>query len=76
VNIPAGGVVAGNGGGTLPHLAPAASVLIVAIAESLASGEPEALQEKQREQHRRYALRKIEAKAANPCEAMGHRMRD
>jgi hypothetical protein len=36
------------------------------------SGEPEALEEKQREQHRRYALRTIEAKAANPGEAMGH----
>ncbi len=72
VNISAGGVVAGEGGGPLPDFAAAAGVLVVAIAEGLVGDEVEALEEKKGEQTRRYALRKIEAEAANPGEAMGH----
>ncbi len=71
-NVAARGVVANKGRGTLPDLTTAAGVLIVAIAEGLVGGEPEALNEKECEQPRRYALRTIEAKAANPGEGRDH----
>ena len=50
VDVAAGGEVAGQGRGLLPHLAAAAGVLVVAVGEGLAGDEPEALErEKGRE---------------------------
>ena len=60
VDVSAGGVVTGKGGGTLPDLTAAAGVLVVAIAQGLMSGNPEALEEKECEQPRRNALRTID----------------
>ncbi len=72
VNVAAGGVVAGERRWALPGFAAAARVLVVAIAEGLMGGEPEALAEEKREQPRRDPLGKIEVEAADPAERMGH----
>ena len=73
VNVAAGGVVAGQRRGLFPGFAPAARVLVVAVRQRLAAGEPKSLQEKQRQQPRRDALRQIEAKAAKHAKPKGHR---
>ena len=72
VNVAATGKVAGQLRGPLPHLAPAARILVIAIGERLAAGEPQPLDEKHSQQPRRNALRQIEAKAAKESKPVGH----
>jgi len=48
VNVAACGVVACQGGGTLPRLTPASSILVVAVGECLMADEPKTLEEKKR----------------------------
>src|SRR5258708_6824433 len=72
VNVAAGGEVAREGRGLFPNLASAAGVLVVAVAERLMGDEPEALEEKNRKQHRRDALRQIEMEAAETGKPVGH----
>ena len=43
MDVPAAGVVAGQRRGMLPHFPAAAGVLVVAVAQRLAVGEPQAL---------------------------------
>ena len=72
VNVAATGEVSDEGRGLLPHLAPAARVLIVAVGQVLARDQPEALDEKNGEQHRRDALRQVEMESAEAGEPVGH----
>ena len=76
MNVSAGGKVAGQGRRLLPHLASAARVAVVAVAERLVGDEPEALDEKGRKQARRYALRQIEMESAKAGERVGHHNRN
>ncbi len=72
VNIAAGCVVAGQSRWALPGLASAARILVVAIAERLMGGEPQALCQEKGKQSRRNPLGKIEMEAANPAKRKGH----
>ena len=72
VDVAAGGEVAREGRRLLPDLASAASVLVVAVAERLMRDKPESLDEKDRKQPRRDALRQIEMEAAETGKPVGH----
>ncbi len=76
VDVAAGGEVAGQGRGLLPHLAAAARVLVVAVGEGLVGDEPEALDEEGCEQRRRDALGQIESKTAEAGKPVGHHDRE
>ena len=72
MNVAATGEVSDEGRGPLPHFAPAARILVIAVAQVLARNEPEALDEKNCEQHCRDALRQIEMESAETGEPVGH----
>ena len=72
MDVAAGGEVAGQRRGLFPDLAAAARVLVVAVAKVLMRDEPEALDEKDRQQGRRDALRQIEMEAAKAGKPVGH----
>jgi hypothetical protein len=73
VDIAATGEITGQRRRPLPRLPPAARVLIIAVGQRLAAGQPQSLDQKQRQQSSSDALRQIEAKAAETCEPVGHR---
>ncbi len=56
VEVAAGGEVAGEGRGTLPHLAAALGVAVVLLGELLMADDPEALCEEEEEEKRSEAL--------------------
>ncbi len=72
VNVAAACEIPGQGRGLLPHLATAARVLIIAVGQVLARDQPEALDEKNRKERRRDALRQIEMETAKAGEPVGH----
>jgi hypothetical protein len=72
MNVAAAGVVAGKGRGLLPGFPTAARVLVIAVGEGLMRSDPEALDQKQGEKHRRDALRKIEVESTKASESVGH----
>jgi len=72
VNVAAGGEVSGQRRGLLPDFAPAACVLIIGVGQVLTRDQPEALDEKNCEERRRYALRQIEVETAETGEPVGH----
>ena len=74
MDIATAGKVAGQGRRPLPHLASATGILVVAIRQRLAAGEPQSLEEKHGQQSRRNTLRQIEAKAAKDTSTKGHRV--
>lgn len=65
IEIAAGGKVAGEGGGTLPHLASAAGKAIVVGRELLTGDDPDTLRQKKHEQQRCQPLRPTYLKCRN-----------
>ena len=62
VNIPAGGEVARQRRGPLPHLPPAARKLIIRLRKRLPRAHPQALPQQKQQHHRRDLLRSLESK--------------
>src|ERR1035437_1828809 len=73
MDVAAGGEITGQRGRPLPHLASAARILVVAIAECLVGGEPQSLHEEKGQHYRRDALRQVEMKAAKTSKPVSHR---
>ena len=71
-DVAAGREIAGQRRGLLPCLASATRVLVVAIGERLAAGDPQALPQKQQQESGGDALRKVETETAKAGKPVGH----